>query len=265
MKFIRSKLPSGEFVSLANDTYVGRSLSMYGEWSYGEIELLQQVVGQDSNVVEVGANIGSHTVFIARDLCPQGRVFAFEPRRVIFQTLCSNLVLNEITNVDARACAIGETTSVMREASIPVGHEANFGAFSLKENAAGEEIVPIIPLDSLMDDLPTIRVIKADVEGFELQVVKGAHQLIARDRPFLYLENDRIELSQTLLEHVAALGYRIYWHSVPLYRANNFCNNPHNIFPHTVSLNIACIPEEMEISVAGLPLADDFTAHPLKP
>ena len=47
-------------------------------------------------VIEVGANIGPHTVFLAQHVGPQGLVLAFEPQRILFQTLCANLALNSI-------------------------------------------------------------------------------------------------------------------------------------------------------------------------
>ncbi len=54
-------------------------------------------------------------MFIARDLCPQGAVFAFEPRRLIFQMLCTNVLLNGMTNVHAYRLGLGERHDQMQE------------------------------------------------------------------------------------------------------------------------------------------------------
>ena len=86
-----------------HDLYIGRSLDLYGEYSEGEIDLFGQIVQPGQVVVEVGANIGAHTVFLAHRSGPAARVLAFEPQRIVFQTLCANLALNSITNVDASA------------------------------------------------------------------------------------------------------------------------------------------------------------------
>ena len=67
-----------KFVFLENDVYIGKSLQTYGEYSFGEIELLKRVVSAGDNVLEVGANIGAHSVFIARDVCPGGTLYAFD-------------------------------------------------------------------------------------------------------------------------------------------------------------------------------------------
>ncbi len=57
------------FLTFPNDVFVGKSLEVYGEWSFEEVLLLAMLLPKASNVVEVGANIGAHTVFIAREVC----------------------------------------------------------------------------------------------------------------------------------------------------------------------------------------------------
>src|SRR5437870_1047961 len=76
-----------------NDTYIGAMLEKYGEFSEGETDVFHQLVRPGMTVVEVGANVGAHTLSIARLVGPQGRVLAFEPQRSIFQMLCANLAM----------------------------------------------------------------------------------------------------------------------------------------------------------------------------
>lgn len=82
-----------------NDIYIGRSLDLYGEFSEGEIRVFQQLVKPGQTILEVGANIGAHTVWLAQAVGPTGVVMAFEPQRIVHQTLCANLALNNIFNV----------------------------------------------------------------------------------------------------------------------------------------------------------------------
>ena len=56
------------FITKSNDFFVSKSLEVYGEWSFGEIELLAQILTKSENIVEAGANIGAHTVFLAKDI-----------------------------------------------------------------------------------------------------------------------------------------------------------------------------------------------------
>ena len=90
-----------------NDRYLGRSLELYSEFSEGEVALFRQVVRPGDVVLDVGANIGAHTLFFARQVGPTGEVVTVEPQRVLFQTLCANLALNSVTNVWALPYAVG--------------------------------------------------------------------------------------------------------------------------------------------------------------
>ncbi len=84
------------------DRYVGGSLARYGEFSPGELAAFRQIVPEGGVVVEVGANIGAHTVALPRLVGAAGVVVAFEPPRIAFQALCANLALNQCANVHAR-------------------------------------------------------------------------------------------------------------------------------------------------------------------
>ena len=252
------------FLTNPLDTYVGKSIEIYGEWSHGEIVALGVLLKPDSNVVEVGSNIGAHTVFIARDICPHGKVFAFEPRRLIFQMLCANIALNGIANVHAHELALGSREQTITEGRFPVAENVNAGAFAIGSIAGDEETIAMRTLDSFAPKLPRIDLIKADVEGFELEVLRGAEALIRRDRPILYLENDRPELSRNLLQHVAELGYDIWWHVIPLFRPDNLACTMANVFGDVASFNILCAPRERDYAINGLQKVADFDEHPLR-
>src|SRR3974390_2242389 len=75
---------SGPMVYNKFDIYVGGSLKKYGEFSWFEQNLFQQTVQPGSIVVEVGANIGAHTIELSRLAGTDGAVFAFEPQRIVF-------------------------------------------------------------------------------------------------------------------------------------------------------------------------------------
>src|SRR6185503_18246577 len=90
----------GPMMAFRHDVYIGRSLELYGEFSPSERELLGQLVKPGGVLVEVGANIGAHTIALAR-ACAPGKLYAFEPQQRVFQVLCANLALNGVTNVVA--------------------------------------------------------------------------------------------------------------------------------------------------------------------
>ena len=94
--------------------------------------------------------------------------------------------------------------------------------------------------------------LKADVEGMELDVMRGAAQTLSRFRPLLYLENDRREKSPALLEHLLGLGYRLYWHLPPMYNPRNYYGNANNVFPHIVSVNLLGVHSSIKSNISGL-------------
>ncbi|MEM7399847.1 MAG: FkbM family methyltransferase, partial [Pseudomonadota bacterium] len=81
----------GRFRYLRHDIYIGASMHTYGEYSEIEVQALLHLIEPGETVVEAGANIGSHTVPLARKIGPRGRVIAFEPQSLPFQILTDNL------------------------------------------------------------------------------------------------------------------------------------------------------------------------------
>lgn len=246
------------------DTYVGKSLEVYGEWSFGEVELLAKLLRIDDNVLELGANIGAHTVFLARDVVPKGNVYAFEPRRHLFQQLCANVALNSLPNVHAFQLAAGSRASLISEGVHPSNIATNMGAFPLGKIEGEGEVVEVVRIDDRLDRFRKIALVKADVEGYERDCLEGAQGLIRRDRPLLYLENDRLENSGELISHVFGLGYECWWHTVPLYRQQNFSHTFVDIFGGKYSFNMLCIPKERGVRIAGLRQVRSADEHPLK-
>ncbi len=217
------------------DRYIGQSLDTYGEFSQGEMELLGQVIQPGQVVLDVGANIGTHTVFLAQTVGPAGLVYAFEPQRVLFQILCGNVALNSLTNVHARQAAVGRQSGTVPVPTRDYTTVGNFGGVSLEGCKQGED-VPLLCVDEL--DLHACHLIKIDVEGMESEVLAGAEQTIRRFRPLVYVENDRADKSASLIEQLFALEYRLYWHLPPLFNANNFFGEAKNLFPRIVSANM---------------------------
>jgi FkbM family methyltransferase len=231
------------------DIYMGGSLQKYGEFSIGEQEIFAQLVQPGALVVEVGANIGAHTVELARLAGRDGEVHAFEPQRIVFQALCANLALNQCANVFAMQAAVGEKAGTITVPPLDPAVRTNFGGVSLQGVTFGES-VPLVTLDSL--DLPACQFLKVDVEGMEVEVLKGSEQLIETHRPIMYLENDRVERSEELLGIVERLKYNAYWHFPRVYNPDNFFGDAENVFGNTASINILCVPTETKMAVAGL-------------
>src|SRR5262249_11736625 len=136
----------GRMLHNVHDIYVGRSLSLYREYSEGEIQVFRQVVKPGDIVADIGANIGAHTVFFARAGGPSGAVMALEPQRIVFQSLCANMALNSVTNAFLYPYAVGEKRGQILVPTLDPTYANNFGGLSLQGREHGDE-VEVVTLD----------------------------------------------------------------------------------------------------------------------
>jgi FkbM family methyltransferase len=235
----------GWFLANRYDQYLGRALIRYGE--YGEVEhaFLNSLLTSGDSIIEVGANIGSHTVGLAKTIGPSGSMIAIEAQPAIFRILCANLALNAVPNVLPHACGCGNYRKTMVVPIIDYGMAKlhNFGEVSLDSSGVGVP-VPVVPLDDLIEDISRLHLIKIDVEGMEQEVLQGGKRLIAKYRPLLYVENDRIDKSKSLIELIMSEGYRLWWHAPPLFNPDNYFGIDENDYPNVISLNMFCQPKE---------------------
>ncbi len=256
----------GKLIFNKNDIYIGKSLALYGEYSEGEVDLFRQIVHQGDTVLEVGANLGAHTLALAQLVGEGGCVHAFEPQRLVFQTLAGNLALNSVTNVFAYQKAVGEAPGRIMVPVLDYRREVNWGGLELGGWEQGEAVEQIT-IDSL--SLTACHFIKVDVEGMELSVLKGARQTIRRFEPLLYVENDRADKAPTLIAYLDELGYDLYWHQPPLYSESNYFGNKEDVFRQlrrdenggevyltVVSLNMLCLPRARHINPQGFEKID---------
>jgi FkbM family methyltransferase len=197
-------------------------------------------------LLDIGANIGVHSLFFSSLAGARGRVYAFEAQRIVYQMLMGNLALNSVENVHARGVALGQAAGELRLPPVDYSRPWNFGGMGLAtespqpqfghgtpERAAADkgEMIKVITLDSL--NLPRIDFIKLDVEGMEEDVLRGAASTLDRTRPLMQVEwmaRDRGSLPLYLLE---VLDYRAF-------QAGN---------------NLICVPAERaaDITIHGLP------------
>lgn len=245
-----------------NDTYIGKAFEMYGEFSENEVALFRQICGQGDFIFDVGANIGAHTMAFSQMVGPGGRVFAFEPQRIVFHNLCANMSLNCIENVECYQIAVSNKSGSTLIPDFRYDLPANHGGFSVKDYDKGQK-TPLEPLDTLLD-IPRLKLMKVDVEGMETEVIEGAKNIINKHKPFLYVENDKFDNSQTLIETIMSLDYRLFWHLPPLYNPDNYANNVMNNFPGLVSVNMLCFHRSINLSLDGFEEIVDATFHPMR-
>lgn len=240
----------GPMRALAGDRFITPCLEVYGEYSRQEWLLLEQIAKPGMTVVEAGANIGVHTIPLAR-ACAPGVLFAFEPQMPIFALLCENLKANQIGNVRPIPAACGAQIGTGTVPSLDYSGAANFGGVSILADGEPGQAVRIQTIDAF--NLQECGLIKIDVEGFELSVVQGASDTIKKCRPVIYIENDRVENQEKLISCIGEMKYRMYWHVPYLYDSENFNGATGHIFGQRIySINMLCIPSERNTRVERL-------------
>jgi FkbM family methyltransferase len=228
-----------------NDLYIGKAIENYGEYSEHEVKIFKEIIKPDDWILDIGANIGTHTLAISR-IADKGVVMAYEPQRMLFYNLCANIALNSISNVYCFPQAFGRTTGVITVPELDMKTPGNFGALELNSEipeGANKCQVKMVSLDSL--NLKKLNFIKMDVEGMELEVLLGGKETINKHRPIIYAEADRFEKCLPTLQLLTELNYKVMGHFPTLYNEDNYDGNTRNLWPGKVSANWLCVPFEM--------------------
>lgn len=150
-------------------------------------------------VVDVGANVGNHAIYLAA--VAGCTVAAFEPNVELCAAMRESAALNGLGDrVQVHAVGIGRIAGLAHfEKSLP----DNLGAQRL---ALGDGGIDVVALDSVAFGAP-VRVLKVDVEGMEMDALEGARATIARDRPAVYVECITERAFRDVSRWLEALGY----------------------------------------------------------
>ncbi len=206
--------------------------------------------------LDVGANIGTCTLAMARAVGAKGRVHAFEPQALVFQTLCANLAMNGLTQVRAWPWAVGETPGTARIPVPAIDTDSNLGAVRVQTEGRTEP-VPLVRLDGL--GIERAALLKIDVEGMELAVLRGAAALLRRFRPAVYFEAKKV-LGGTVecLKLLCDQDYRLWWHFARFYDSGNMRGNLKNVFPNMGDIDALAVPaEKVPATLPRLPTIND--------
>jgi FkbM family methyltransferase len=184
---------------------------------------LRKLVSPSSLVLDIGANIGAHTLHLANLVGPGGRVIAFEPTDFAFRKLRRNLELNPqlASRVTACHCFLTDIDG----ARVP---SALYSSWPLKQHEGlhakhlGHEMktesAQARSLDAVLAELADrkVEVVKLDVDGFECDVLRGATRLLRDVRPIFVMELSPYVLEEhgtsleQLLSYFVPNGYVFY-------------------------------------------------------
>lgn len=144
-----------------------------------------ELVAPGSVVIDAGSNIGNHAVYFQHFLAP-ARLYCFEPQPLAYDTLVRNIGLNDST-CDTRPlrAMLGAEEGT---GAVSTYKSGNQGAATFAPSESGG--TPMVTLDSAVEDGDHSKIgfIKIDVEGFQGQVLRGAHEILTQSKPPLWIE-----------------------------------------------------------------------------
>lgn len=181
----------GSFLAFRTDIGVAEALALYGVWGADEIAVFAEHLRPGMNVIDVGANIGHHSVAMGRLIAPGGRLLCVEPQAEVSRLLEANLTLNGIAGARCVRCLVGERPGEAKLSPISYDSAGNFGAVDVARWEGDGESVAMTTLDALIAEHvgeAPVHFVKLDVQSFELFVLRGATALLRQGRALIYLE-----------------------------------------------------------------------------
>jgi FkbM family methyltransferase len=173
------------------------SLAVYvaGAFEPNEMTIFDRLLQPGATFIDVGANEGVYSIFAAARVGPKGRVIAVEPSPREIASLRGSLALNPKLKVSVVEAALGQANSWAELHVLDFAHagENALAPFASLTPDANRRAVPTMSLDSLVQRLPDgkVDVVKIDVEGAELDVLRGAREVLRKQRPALLIEIGR--------------------------------------------------------------------------
>jgi FkbM family methyltransferase len=194
------------------------SISHYGTYEESEAKIMEEKIKVGNIVVDVGANIGLHTLNMARIVGNTGRVFAFEPDPSNFEILEKNVKINNYQNIILEQKAVGDKNG--RTTLYQSDHPGMHRIFPQTKQAKGQVQVELTSLDKYFIDsnlADKINFIKIDVEGLEFSVLKGMKNILKNNKKikilFEFAPKNTMEAGFTpieLLNYLTSHDFKLY-------------------------------------------------------
>jgi len=213
---------------LPDEPIVGDAIGWYGEYLQPQLELLARIVRPGGTMLEAGAGVGEHAIYLGRVLGEAGHLMLYEARPVQQRILRQNLAANGVGNVTVMRRTLGSRSEEQDvAASVPPSHET---------------------LDELQ--LERLDWLKVGASGDALDILGGANETLWRLRPFLFLAARDEQTLREQAERAREFGYRCWRMETALFEATNFNRRETDIFAGAKALALLAIPEEIEVDVA---------------
>jgi len=161
-----------------------------GQYEPGTLHVMAKCLRHNDVFIDVGASVGQMSFFASNLVGESGKIISFEPHTERFKGLINGIKLNKMKNIIAYNTGLGRVekdlklyTDRVSPSLISKGEDSDF------------ENIRILKLDSVLEKekIKNVRMVKIDVEGFELEVLKGSSKLLSSDKaPIICMEYEEI-------------------------------------------------------------------------
>ena len=228
------------------------SISHYGTYEELESKIMEEKIEMGNIVVDVGANIGLHTLNMAKIVGNTGQVFAFEPDPSNFEILKKNVKINNYKNIILEQKAVGDKHG--RTTLYQSDHPGKHRIFPQTEQAKSQVQVELTNLDNYFDSdmIDKINFIKIDVEGLEFSVLKGMKNILKNSKKikilFEFMPENTMEVGFTpieLLNYLTSNNFKLYCMDDKTKKLLHVSNNEEIVklcstTDNTISRNLFC-------------------------
>jgi FkbM family methyltransferase len=199
-------------------TLIGWHLYFFGDYEPEVRREIRAALHPGGTAIDVGANVGWHTLLMASLAGADGRVVAVEPNPTTRERLEAAVAANGFVQVQVESRALADRAGSAAFEAPPAGDLWDGTGRLVRDASAGTSRVACTTLDALCEErgLDRVSLVKIDVEGWEAAVLRGGRRLLAECRPAVIFEYDPAyvsrcgssgeELSQLFLD----AGYRLF-------------------------------------------------------
>jgi len=227
----------GDFLVYKNDIVISKAIDLYGEYCQAEVDILSEYLGETSQYIDIGTNIGYHLVAVHK--ATNCNVLGFEPNPKHFAVASYNS--KDYPKIQVVNAGASDKSSEFTLKDFDPTKSTNYGDIHITEDEG--ITVKMIPLDTV--GLSSCHVIKLDVEGHEYEAIQGCTKTISKFRPVVFYEAMEWDVWTKVNEFLTDRQYTQYWvacRTDPI--ADTFKVADENPFGSSTVANILSVPNE---------------------
>lgn len=176
----------------------------HGLFESNLIQWSKQFCSKNKNFIDIGAHSGTYSISLAKS---SNHVYAFEPQKMTYYSLCGSVALSNIDNITCYNCGLGTLEQCGNQTLKIISNDGGGSTLcDTNDNVLKQELIEVSTLDNY--NLVNIGFIKIDVEGNEENVLKGAVETLKKSNyPPIIFESNNVNV--TLFNFIKNLGYKV--------------------------------------------------------